>query len=265
MSNNTTPQHNNDVSETEQSAELKVKQNTELRAELKAEYKELAIQGLWKNNPGLVQLLGLCPLLAVTATVTNAIGLALATLIVLICSNITVSAIRHWVPKEIRIPIFVLIIASFVTCVQLLMNAYTFGIYQSLGIFLPLIVTNCAIIGRAEAYASKNPVKQAAFDGLMMGLGFAIVLILLGLIREIFGQGTLFDGANLLFGDWASALRIEVMQLDSQFLLAILPPGAFIAMGFLIALKNAIDNSIKARKVVDTEQVIERVRVNFDS
>ncbi len=265
MSNNTTPQQKNAASETEQSAELMAKQNAKLKAEQSAEYKELAIQGLWKNNPGLVQLLGLCPLLAVTATVTNAIGLALATLIVLICSNVTVSAIRHWVPKEIRIPIFVLIIASFVTCVQLLMNAYTFGIYQSLGIFLPLIVTNCAIIGRAEAYASKNPVKQAAFDGLMMGLGFAIVLILLGLIREIFGQGTLFDGANLLFGDWASALRIEVMQLDSQFLLAILPPGAFIAMGFLIALKNVIDNSIKARKVVDTEQVIERVRVNFDS
>ena len=139
----------------------KVKQN------LSAEYKELAIQGLWKNNPGLVQLLGLCPLLAVTATVTNALGLGLATLLVLVCSNATVSAIRQWVPKEIRIPIFVLIIASFVTCVQLLMNAYTYGIYQSLGIFLPLIVTNCAIIGRAEAYASKNPIKQATFDGLM--------------------------------------------------------------------------------------------------
>lgn len=234
-------------------------------ADLKAEYKELAIQGLWKNNPGLVQLLGLCPLLAVTSTVTNAIGLGVATMLVLICSNVTVSAIRHWVPKEIRIPIFVLIIAAFVTCVQLLMNAYTFGLYQSLGIFLPLIVTNCAIIGRAEAYASKNPVKQSAFDGLMMGLGFAIVLILLGVIREVLGHGTLFDGANLLLGDWASVLRIEVMQLDSQFLLAILSPGAFIAMGFLIALKNAIDNHLKAKKVVDKDLVIERVRVNFDS
>jgi electron transport complex protein RnfE len=145
------------------------------------------------------------------------------------------------------------------------MNAFTYGIYQSLGIFLPLIVTNCAIIGRAEAYASKNPIKQSAFDGLMMGLGFAIILILLGVIREILGQGTLFDGANLLLGDWASVLRIEVMQLDSQFLLAILPPGAFIAMGILIALKNAIDSHIKSKEVIDTEQVIERVRVNFDS
>jgi len=233
--------------------------------ELKAEYKELAIQGLWKNNPGLVQLLGLCPLLAVTGTVANALGLGLATLLVLVCSNVTVSAIRQWVPKEIRIPIFVLIIAAFVTCVQLLMNAYTFGIYQSLGIFLPLIVTNCAIIGRAEAYASKNPIKQSAFDGLMMGVGFAVVLILLGAVREILGQGTLFDGAELLLGDWASNLRIEVLQLDNKFLLAILPPGAFIAMGFLIAAKNAIDNKMKEQVVKDTEQVIERVRVNFDS
>ncbi|MGL1955708.1 MAG: electron transport complex subunit E [Colwellia sp.] len=234
-------------------------------ASIKAEYKELAIQGLWKNNPGLVQLLGLCPLLAVTATFTNALGLGIATLLVLICSNATVSAIRHWVPKEIRIPIFVLIIAAFVTCVQLLMNAFTFGLYQSLGIFLPLIVTNCAIIGRAEAYASKNPVKQASFDGLMMGIGFTLVLITLGSIREILGQGTLFDGADLLLGDWASVLRIEVYQLDSQFLLAILPPGAFIAMGFLIAFKNIIDSKLKEKQPKVDNKSIERVRVNFDS
>ena len=228
------------------------------------EYKELAWQGLWKNNPGLVQLLGLCPLLAVTSTLTNAIGLGLATLFVLICSNATVSAIRQWVPKEIRIPIFVLIIASFVTCVQLLMNAYTFGLYQSLGIFLPLIVTNCAIIGRAEAYASKNPMKQASFDGLMMGLGFLLVLMLLGAVREVLGQGTLFDGANLLLGDWASVLRIEVYQLDTQFLLVILPPGAFIVMGFFIAIKNVIDERIAQAKPKIENQEISRVRVNFD-
>jgi len=231
---------------------------------LNDEYKELAWQGLWKNNPGLVQLLGLCPLLAVTNTITNALGLGLATLLVLIGSNVTVSAIRQWVPKEIRIPIFVLIIAAFVTCVQLLMNAYTYGLYNSLGIFLPLIVTNCAIIGRAEAYASKNPVKQAAFDGLMMGIGFTLVLIVLGAIREILGQGTLFDGANLLLGEWASTLRVEVYHLDSQFLLAILPPGAFIAMGFLIAGKNVIDEKIAERTPRVSEQAIERVRVNFD-
>lgn len=228
------------------------------------EYKELAWQGLWKNNPGLVQLLGLCPLLAVTATITNALGLALATLLVLIGSNITVSALRQWINKEIRIPVFVLIIAAFVTCVQLLMNAFAFGLYQSLGIFLPLIVTNCAIIGRAEAYASKNPIKQAAFDGLMMGTGFALVLIILGAIREVLGQGTLFAGADLLLGDWAKILHINVLNLDSQFLLAILPPGAFIAMGILIAIKNAIDMQLSARKPKATTQTIERVRVNFE-
>lgn len=231
----------------------------------KDELKELSFQGLWKNNPGLVQLLGLCPLLAVTATVTNALGLGIATLLVLIGSNITVSLVRQWVPKEVRIPIFVLIIAAFVTCVQLLMNAYTFGLYQSLGIFLPLIVTNCAIIGRAEAYASKNPVTQAATDGFMMGLGFALVLLVLGAIREVLGQGTLFDGADLLLGDWALALRIEVFKLDSQFLLAILPPGAFIAMGFLIAGKNIIDSHQKAKQPKPESKSIERARVNFDA
>lgn len=229
------------------------------------EYKDLTWQGLWKNNPGLVQLLGLCPLLAVTSTVVNALGLGLATLFVLICSNATVSLIQKWVPKEIRIPIFVLIIAAFVTCVQLLMNAFAFGLYESLGIFLPLIVTNCAIIGRAEAYASKNPVKQASFDGLMMGLGFLLVLVALGAIREVLGQGTLFDGADLLLGSWAAVLRVEVFALDNQFLLAILPPGAFIAMGFLIALKNKIDESIEQKQPVKEDTAIERVRVNFDS
>ncbi len=230
------------------------------------EYKELTWQGLWKNNPGLVQLLGLCPLLAVTTTLTNALGLGVATLLVLVCSNATVSLIRHLVPKEVRIPIFVLIIAAFVTCVQLIMNAYTFGLYQSLGIFLPLIVTNCAIIGRAEAYASKNPIKQASFDGFMMGLGFMLVLAALGAIREILGQGTLFDGADLLLGDWASVLRIEVFHFDSKFLLAILPPGAFIAMGFLIAAKNAIDAKLEKKQAKQTEtKTIERVRVNFDA
>jgi len=230
-----------------------------------AEYKEIAWQGLWKNNPGLVQILGLCPLLAVTSTVTNALGLGLATMLVLIGSNATVSLIRNWVPKEIRIPIFVMIIAAFVTCVQLLMNAYAYGLFKSLGIFLPLIVTNCAIIGRAEAYASRNPLKQATFDGLMMGLGFTLLLLVLGGIREILGQGTLFDGAQLLLGDWAGSLRVEVFHFDNHFLLAILPPGAFFALGFLIAAKNFIDAKVAERKPKLEEKTIERVRVNFDA
>jgi Na+-translocating ferredoxin:NAD+ oxidoreductase subunit E len=210
------------------------------------ELKQLSWQGLWKNNPALVQLLGLCPLLATTATLINGLGLGLATTMVLIGSNTAVSAIRRWVPNEIRIPIFVMIIAAFVTVVQLLMNAYTFTLYQSLGIFIPLIVTNCAIIGRAEAYASKNPVGLAAYDGLMMGMGFTLVLMTLGGMREILGYGTLFSGANLLFGDWASQLEIRVFTTDSPFLVAILPPGAFLGMGLLIALKNLADDKMEA-------------------
>ncbi|MGE6569623.1 electron transport complex subunit E [Shewanella vesiculosa] len=209
-------------------------------------YREIAAQGLWRNNPGLVQLLGLCPLLAVTATITNALGLGVATLLVLVGSNILVSLVRDFVPKEIRIPVFVMIIAALVTCVQLLINAYAYNLYLSLGIFLPLIVTNCVIIGRAEAFASRNSLAHSTFDGLMMGLGFTAVLVVLGASRELIGQGTLFDGADLLLGDWASVLTIHVWQVDTPFLLAMLPPGAFIGMGLLIALKNVIDSRVKA-------------------
>tara|TARA_B100000446_G_scaffold161115_1_gene160387 strand:- start:151 stop:849 length:699 start_codon:yes stop_codon:yes gene_type:complete len=218
-----------------------------------SQVKTLFKDGMWANNPALVQLLGLCPLLAVTSTITNALGLGLATLLVLVGSNVTVSIVRNWVPKDIRIPVFVMIIAGFVTIVQLMMNAYTFGLYQSLGIFIPLIVTNCAIIGRAEAFASKNTVPLSAFDGLMMGLGFMLVLVVLGAMRELIGQGTLFDGAYLLLGPWAAALRIEVFNFDNQFLLAILPPGAFLGLGLLIAAKNVIDTQIKSKQVVTPE------------
>ncbi|KLV03874.1 elongation factor G [Photobacterium aquae] len=224
--------------------------------------KELMKNGLWVNNPAIVQLLGLCPLLAVSSTVTNALGLGLATTAVLVGSNLTVSLVRQWVPSEVRIPVFVMIIAALVTCVQLLMNAYTFGLYQSLGIFIPLIVTNCIIIGRAEAFASKNDPVPALLDGLWMGLGMTAALVVLGAMRELLGNGTLFDGADRLLGDWASVLRIEVFHFDSSFLLAILPPGAFIGVGFMIALKNVIDKN-RERKATkpDDKPVIERARV----
>ena len=225
-----------------------------------SQFKELSLQGLWKNNPGLVQLLGLCPLLAVTATVTNALGLGVATLLVLLGSNVAVSLVRNHVANEIRIPVFVLIIASLVTAVELLMNAYTYDLYLSLGIFIPLIVTNCAIIGRAEAFASKNAVLPSAIDAIMMGLGFLLVLLVLGAIREILGQGTLFDGAELLLGDWAKVLRIELYRVDSHFLLAMLPPGAFLGMGLLIALKNSIDNKLKQQQTVEKGSIA-RARV----
>lgn len=208
-------------------------------------YREIAWQGLWKNNPGLVQLLGLCPLLAVTATLTNALGLGVATMLVLIGSNLLVSLVRDYVPKEIRIPVFVMIIAALVTSVQLLINAYAYGLYLSLGIFLPLIVTNCIIIGRAEAFASRNNALSSAFDGLMMGLGFTLVLAALGATRELLSQGTLFDGADQLLGPWAKSLTIHVWQVDTPFLLAMLPPGAFIVMGLLIALKNVINKKLR--------------------
>lgn len=231
-----------------------------------SEYRQLTWQGLWKNNPALVQLLGLCPLLAVTMTVVNGLGLGLATTLVLIGSNCTVSLVRNFVPNEIRIPIFVMVIAAFVTIVQLLMNAYTFKLYETLGIFIPLIVTNCAIIGRAEAYASKNPIQFAAFDGLMMGIGFTVVLVLLGAMRELLGAGTLFSGADLLFGEWAKSLELVVFETDSPFLLAILPPGAFLGMGLLIALKNVLDTRIEAMQANSDEQkVVQRARVTAES
>lgn len=226
-----------------------------------SQYREIAWQGLWKNNPGLVQLLGLCPLLAVTATFTNAIGLGVATMVVLIASNVLVSLVRDFVPKDIRIPVFVMIIAALVTAVQLLINAYAYGLYLSLGIFLPLIVTNCIIIGRAEAFASRNSPLKAAFDGLMMGMGFTLVLMVLGAAREILGQGTLFDGADQLLGSWASVLRIEVWHVNTPFLLAMLPPGAFFGVGLLIALKNVIDKKLSARKTQAATTIVTRARV----
>ncbi len=226
-----------------------------------SDWKEIIRSGLWTNNPALVQLLGLCPLLAVTNTFINALGLSLATLAVLVVSNLTVSLVKQWVTKEIRIPVFIMIIASFVTIIQLLMNAYTFGLYVSLGIFIPLIVTNCAIIGRAEAFASKNGPLESALDGLMMGIGFTAVLLLLGGAREIIGQGTLFDGAHLLFGSWATDMTIQIFEFEQQFLLAILPPGAFIGMGFIIALKNVIDNRQASKNAAKEQHKVERARV----
>ncbi len=206
------------------------------------DHSQLFKEGMWKNNPALVQLLGLCPLLAVSSSVTNALGLGIATTLVLVGSNLTVALVRDYVPKEVRIPVFVMIIASLVTCVQLLMNAYAYGLYLSLGIFIPLIVTNCIIIGRAESFASKNNPLPSVLDGLWMGMGMTSVLFVLGALREILGNGTLFDGADLLLGNWAASLKIELFEFNNNFLLALLPPGAFIGVGFMIALKNIIDS-----------------------
>lgn len=205
-------------------------------------WKSIFVQGIWKNNPTAVQLLGLCPLLAVSSTTTNALGLGLATMLVLTCTNTVISLFRKQIPNEIRIPIYVMIIATTVTLVQLLMNAYTYELYKALGIFIPLIVTNCIVIGRAEAFASKNSILHAAWDGFSMGLGMTISITLLGTLREILGQGTIFEGVENLFGEQAKFLTTHIYHTDSSFLLFILPPGAFIGLGLLLAIKNRIDN-----------------------
>lgn len=220
------------------------------------EAKRIIIEGLWRNNSSLVQLLGLCPLLAVSNTATNALGLGLATTLVLVCTNTAVSALRRWIPGEIRIPIYVMIIASVVSTVQMLINAYAFGLYQSLGIFIPLIVTNCIVIGRAEAYASQRPPSLAALDGFAIGLGSTCALLLLGALRELLANGTLFEGADQLLGGWARVLRIEVFHTDTPFLLAMLPPGAFIGLGFMLAGKYLIDQRMKARQPKPTRPVV---------
>jgi electron transport complex protein RnfE len=211
-------------------------------------YGKLIYDGLWVNNPAFVQLLGLCPLLAVSNTVINGLGLGLATTLTLVASNVMVSMIRHWVRPEIRIPAFVLIIASTVTIIELSMNAWFHELYNILGIFIPLIVTNCAIIARAEAFASKNTVPSSFIDGLFMGLGFTAVLVTLGAMREVIGFGTLFQQAHLMFGEAARGFSITLFEDYRGYLLAILPPGAFIGLGFLIAGKNIIDKKRQAQE-----------------
>ncbi len=215
-------------------------------------YREITKNGLWDNNPALTQLLGLCPLLAVSNSFINALGLGLATTLTLVSSNLIVSLIRNWVRQEVRIPVFVLVIASVVTIIELNMQAFFIDLYDTLGIFIPLIVTNCVIIGRAESFAAKNPALKSSFDGLMMGLGFTLVLVILGSAREIIGAGTLFAQADLMFGEtlFFSHPKDWVIVFDKDyggFLLAILPPGAFLGLGLLLALKNIIDKRLAER------------------
>jgi len=194
--------------------------------------------GVWEDNPGLVQLLGLCPLLAVTTTFVNGLGLGLATMTVLTLSNVLVSATRRFIRADIRIPMYVLIISSLVTCIELVFQAWFPSLGRSLGIFIPLIVTNCAIVARAEVFASRNPVGSSLVDGITMGSGFALLLMAIGAFRELIGQGSLMSRLDMLFGgEPMSGLVIT----DGGFLLAILPPGAFISLALFVAGKNAVD------------------------
>ena len=203
------------------------------------EFKDIAYKGVWKQNTSLVQILGLCPLLAVTTNLVNGVMLSLATLLVMALSNFAVSSLRHFIPYEIRIPVFILIAAALVTVVDLLMNAYLHGLYIVLGIFIPLIITNCIVLARIEAFAAKNPPLQAASDGAMMGVGMLWTLALIGALREVIGSGTLFSGIELVI---PGALPLHLLPADYPgLLLAILPPGAFIVLGCIIAAKNWID------------------------
>ncbi len=208
---------------------------------------ELAMDGLWKNNPALVQVLGLCPLLAISNTTVNAIGLAIATLVTLVVANGVVSLIRDWVRSEVRLPVYVMVIASVVTIIELVMNAHFHSLYNTLGIFIPLIVTNCIIIARAEGFASRHAFGFSVFDGFVMGAGFGLVLVALGAMREVIGFGTLLADADQLFGPVAMDWGIRVLPEQTTFLLALMPPGAFIGLALLVAFKQAIDQRATRR------------------
>lgn len=210
------------------------------------EFRQIADNGIWKQNTSLIQVLGLCPLLAVTTNMTNGVMLSLATIIVMMLSNFAVASLRNFIPHQIRIPVFILIVAALVTVVDLLFNAQLHELYVVLGIFIPLIVTNCIVLARVEAFAAKNPPLQATFDGLWMGVGMLWTLALLGAMREFIGSGTLFGGIDMVF---EGLQPIQVFPADYPgFLLAILPPGAFILLGCMIAWKNWVEARAAQRR-----------------
>lgn len=211
-------------------------------------YLRIAQDGVWSNNIVFAQVLGMCPTMAVTGSATNGLGMGLCTTLVLVCANLLVSMIRQAVTEAIRIPVFIVIIATLVTLLDMMMNAWAHALYQVLGLYIALIVANCAVLGRSEAFASKNGVVASTLDGLFMGLGFTFALTLIGAIRELIGNGTLFADAHLLLGSSFAFLETQVIPDYKGFLLMILPPGAFFALGFLLALKRWIDQRQQARQ-----------------
>jgi Na+-translocating ferredoxin:NAD+ oxidoreductase subunit E len=203
-----------------------------------SDFKEISYNGLWKQNPGVVQLLGLCPTLAVTTSVVNGVSLGLATALVMAASNGAVSPVRRFVPDEVRVPVFILVIAALVTVIDLIIHGFAEPLHKVLGIFIPLIVVNCIVLARVESFAAKNEPAPAVWDGLMMGLGLTIVLGILGGMREVIGKGTLFSGLDLALGPQFKQFVVTVIPDYHGFLLAILPPGAFLGLACLIAFRN---------------------------
>lgn len=214
---------------------------------MSTDYARITRDGLWDNNVVFAQMLALCPTLAVTGTATNGLGMGLATTAVLVASNVLISALRRFISPDVRIPVYIVLIATLVTLVDMSLNAWVHELYKVLGLFIALIVVNCAILGRAEAFAAKNPVTAAALDGLMMGLGFTLALVAIGGVREILGSGTLFVNAHLLLGPSFAFLELSVIPEYRGFLLMILPPGGFLAVGFLLAGKRGLDRRRAAR------------------
>ena len=219
-------------------------------------YRQIISEGFWGNNVVLAQNIALCPLLAVTSTATNGLGMGIATTAVLIASNTLISLIRSFIPNEVRIPAFIVLIATIVTLVDMSMNAYLHELYKVLGLFIPLIVVNCAVLARAESFASKNSILPSIVDGLFMGIGFTVALVALGGMREIIGSGTLFSGASLLLGQNFSFLEMTIIPHYKGVLLMILPPGGFVAMGFLIVGKRLLDNRAKQKAAAISSETV---------
>ena len=218
------------------------------------DYARISRDGLWDNNVVFSQMLALCPLLAVTGTATNGLGMGLASTAVLVVSNIVIASIRRLVSPEVRIPVYIVVIATLVTLVDMALNAWVHELYKVLGLFIALIVVNCAILGRAESFASKNAVLPSALDGLMMGLGFTLALVVLGGVREILGSGTLFAQAHLLLGEAFAFLELTLIPGYKGYLMMILPPGGFLALGFLLAGKRVLDRR-RAERAARVEAV----------
>jgi electron transport complex protein RnfE len=211
-------------------------------------YGKIVRDGLWDNNGVFGMLLGMCPTMAMTTSATNGLGMGLATAVVMAASNLLVAMFRGWITQEVRIPVYILIVAAMVTLVDLTMNAWMHELYKVLGLFIPLIVSNCLPLARLEAFAAKEPVMPSLMDGIFMGIGFTLALTVIGACREIIGSGTLFADASLLLGPAFKFMEMRIMPPDTGVLVVILPPGGFLATGLLLVGKRMLD--LKAGKQI---------------